>query len=143
MKFIKEFKEFAIKGNVVDLAVGVVIGAAFNKIVTSLVADLIMPPIGMLIAGIDFKDVKWEIGHAYIDAAGVKHDRTTINVGNFINTLIDFALIALAVFLLVKFINTLRRKEEAAPAEPAAPTTEEKLLTEIRDLLARQQGSRP
>ncbi|GAA3983528.1 large-conductance mechanosensitive channel protein MscL [Mucilaginibacter dorajii] len=133
MAVIKEFKEFAMRGNVVDLAVGVIIGAAFGKIVTSLVADIIMPPIGMLTGGIDFKDLK------YVLKPGVgKTPETAINYGLFINNVIDFLIVAFCIFLIVKGINTLKKKEEAAPAAPAEPTKEEVLLTEIRDLLAKK-----
>ncbi|UKJ06621.1 large-conductance mechanosensitive channel protein MscL [Solitalea lacus] len=133
MGFIKEFKEFAMKGNVIDLAVGVVIGGAFGKIVTSLVDDIIMPPIGYLIGGFDFKGIKVVLKDAILDAAGnVSSPEVAINIGNFIQVFIQFMIIAFAIFLAVKAINTLRKKEEAAPA---APTPTETLLTEIRDVL--------
>lgn len=138
MSVIKEFKEFAVKGNVVDLAVGVIIGAAFGKIVTSLVNDVIMPPIGYITGGIDFKNIKIFIKHG--DAAKKIPD-VTINIGNFINTAIEFLIIAFCVFLIVKAINSLKRPEEAPAAAPApdpVPTKEEVLLTEIRDLLAKK-----
>ncbi len=131
MAIVKEFKEFAMRGNVVDLAVGVIIGAAFGKIVTSLVADIIMPPIGMITGGIDFKDLKY-----VLKPAVGKVPETAINYGLFINNVIDFLIVAFCIFLIVKGINTLKKKEEAAPAAPAEPTKEEVLLTEIRDLLA-------
>ena len=136
-KFINEFKEFAVKGNAVDMAVGVIIGGAFGKIVTSIVNDIIMPPIGWLIGGVNFSDLKCElptvkIGEEELAAA-------TINYGGFIQTIIDFTIIAFCVFLLVKGINKLAKKkkkeEEKAPAAPPAPSKEELLLTEIRDLL--------
>lgn len=133
MAFIKEFKEFAMRGNVVDMAVGVVIGGAFGKITTSLVNDVIMPPIGMMLGKIDFKDLKLTLVEATDTAAGV-----SINYGMFINTIIDFTLVAFALFLVIKAMNTMKRKEAAAPAAPAAPpppSNEEKLLGEIRDLL--------
>jgi large conductance mechanosensitive channel len=133
MAIVKEFKEFAMRGNVVDLAVGVIIGAAFGKIVTSLVADIIMPPIGMVTGGIDFKDLKYVLKPA-VD----KTPETAINYGLFINNVIDFLIVAFCIFLIVKGINTLKKKEEAAPAVPPEPTKEELLLTEIRDLLAKK-----
>lgn len=133
MAIVKEFKEFAMRGNVVDLAVGVIIGAAFGKIVTSLVADIIMPPIGMVTGGIDFKDLKYVLKPA-VD----KTPETAINYGMFINNVIDFLIVAFCIFLIVKGINTLKKKEEAAPAAPPEPTKEEILLTEIRDLLAKK-----
>jgi large conductance mechanosensitive channel len=133
MAIVKEFKEFAMRGNVVDLAVGVIIGAAFGKIVTSLVADIIMPPIGVATGGIDFKDLKY-----VLKPAVGKVPETAINYGLFINNVIDFVIVAFCIFLIVKGINTLKKKEEAAPAAPAEPTKEELLLTEIRDLLAKK-----
>lgn len=130
MGMIKEFKEFAMRGNVVDLAVGVIIGGAFGKITTSMVNDIIMPPIGWLLGKVDFKDLKITLIEASEGVAAV-----TINYGAFINTLIDFVLVAFALFLVIKAMNTIKRKEEAAPATPPAPTAQEKLLVEIRDLL--------
>ncbi|MCO5946870.1 large-conductance mechanosensitive channel protein MscL [Mucilaginibacter flavidus] len=134
MAIIKEFKEFAMRGNVVDLAVGVIIGAAFGKIVTSLVTDVIMPPIGYVTGGIDFKNLKVMIkpGDPTKKIADV-----SINYGNFINTFIEFLIIAFCIFMVVKAINSLKKPEEApAPAPDPGPTKEEVLLTEIRDLLA-------
>lgn len=133
MAIVKEFKEFAMRGNVVDLAVGVIIGAAFGKIVTSLVSDIIMPPIGMVTGGIDFKDLKYVLKPA-VD----KTPETAINYGLFINNVIDFIIVAFCIFLIVKGINSLKKKEEAAPTAPPEPTKEEILLTEIRDLLAKK-----
>lgn len=135
MGMVQEFKEFAMRGSVVDLAVGVVIGAAFGKIVTVLVDKIIMPPIGMLIGGVDFS--KWVIPlkEASVDAAGTAVPAVAIGIGDFLNTIIQFIIVALAIFMAVKAISRLRRKEAEAPAAPPAPTTEEKLLTEIRDLL--------
>lgn len=134
MAIVKEFREFAMRGNVVDLAVGVIIGAAFGKIVTSLVNDVIMPPIGYLTGGIDFKNLKIFIKHG--DPAKKIAD-VTINYGNFINTVIEFLIVAFCIFIMVKAINSLRKQEEApAPAAEPEPTKEEVLLTEIRDLLA-------
>ncbi|MGY3229227.1 large conductance mechanosensitive channel [Luteibacter sp. HA06] len=134
MSFVAEFKKFALRGNVVDLAVGVVIGAAFGKIVTSLVENIIMPPIGWLIGGIDFSDYKWVLKPA--DAVAKKAE-VAIQYGLFINVLIQFFIVAAAIFLVVKAINRLTRREEEAPAAPAADVV---LLTEIRDLLRSQQG---
>lgn len=131
MSMIKEFREFAVKGNVVDMAVGVVIGAAFGKIVSSLVADLIMPPLGLVIGGINFTNLKLTLSEASEGKAAV-----TWNYGSFLQTILDFLIIAWAIFLLVKGVNRLRRKEEAAtPPAPAAPAPEIQLLTEIRDAL--------
>jgi large conductance mechanosensitive channel len=134
MSFVAEFKQFALRGNVVDLAVGVVIGAAFGKIVTSLVDNIIMPPIGWLIGGIDFSDWKWVLKPA--DAIAKKAE-VAIQYGVFINVLIQFLIVAVAIFMVVKAINRLTRREEEAPAAPAADVV---LLTEIRDLLRSQQG---
>jgi large conductance mechanosensitive channel len=131
MKMLQEFKAFAMRGNVVDLAVGIIIGGAFGKIVSSVVNDLIMPPIGVLIGGVDFKDLKITIVEAAGDAAAV-----TINYGNFIQNVVDFLIIAFAIFMIVKGMNRMQKKEEApAPAAPPEPSNEEKLLAEIRDLL--------
>ncbi|WP_266170691.1 large-conductance mechanosensitive channel protein MscL [Dyella subtropica] len=132
MSMIKEFKEFAMRGNVIDLAVGVVIGGAFGKIVTSLVDQIIMPPIGVLTGGIDFSAMKWVLKPA--DDSDPKHKiaEVAIQYGAFINVMIQFVIIAFTIFLVVKAINRLTRKQQAAP--PAPPATEV-LLTEIRDLL--------
>lgn len=128
MGMLKEFREFAVKGNVVDMAVGIIIGAAFGKIVNSLVNDVIMPPLGLAIGGMDFSDLKVVISSGHTPPVEIKY-------GLFINTTVDFIIVAVAVFLLVKGVNALRRRQEAAPAAPAAPTAQEKLLSEIRDLL--------
>jgi large conductance mechanosensitive channel len=130
MGMLKEFKEFAIKGNAIDMAVGIVIGAAFGKVISSLVADVFMPPIGILVGGVDFTDLAIPLNGATGDAPAV-----TINYGNFIQTLVDFTIIAFAIFMAVKLINSLKRKETAAPAVIPEPSREELLLTEIRDLL--------
>ncbi|WP_194774270.1 large-conductance mechanosensitive channel protein MscL [Pararhodonellum marinum] len=135
MGFIKEFKEFAVKGNVVDLAVAVIIGGAFGRIVTSFVADIVMPPIGLLLGGMDFADLRMILQDAYVDASGTEIPEVSINYGAFIKVVVDFLIIAFVIFLAIKGINNLKRKEEAAPAAPPAPTNEEVLLTEIRDLL--------
>ena len=128
MSFFGEFKAFAMRGNVIDLAVGVVIGAAFGKIVTSLVDQMIMPPIGLLIGGVDFSSYKWVLQAAGADGKG----EVAIQFGAFLNTVIQFAIVALAIFLVVKLMNRLIRKQEDAPAPPAPDVV---LLTEIRDLL--------
>lgn len=135
--FLKEFKEFAVKGNVMDMAVGVVIGTAFGKIISSAVSDVIMPPIGLLVGGVNFTDIKLEIKAASLDTLGKLVPPVTLNVGNFIQAVVDFAIVAFAVFLIVKGANALRqgmtRAEEKNPApEPAAELV---LLAEIRDLL--------
>ena len=130
MSVIKEFREFAVKGNVVDMAVGIIIGAAFGKIVNSMVSDVLMPPLGMAIGGVDFSKLS-VILKSPLNPTAVPVE---IKYGMFINTVVDFAIVALAVFLIVKGINAIRRKQEAAAPAPA-PTAQEKLLTEIRDLL--------
>ena len=130
MSIIKEFKEFAVKGNVVDMAVGIIIGAAFGRIVSSIVADVVMPPIGVLLGGVDFTNLAFTVKEAAGNAPAV-----VISYGKFIQTVIDFAIIAFAIFILVKGINSLKRKEEEAPKPPPEPTAQEVLLTEIRDLL--------
>ncbi|QNF31696.1 large-conductance mechanosensitive channel protein MscL [Adhaeribacter swui] len=134
MSLLSEFKQFAVKGNVIDLAVGIIIGAAFGKIVTSLVNDILMPPIGLAIGGIDFKDLKYVLSEPIMEGGKVITEGASINYGNFIQSLVDFFIIALAIFALVKVINAMKRKEEAAPATPT-PTKEELLLTDIRDIL--------
>jgi large conductance mechanosensitive channel len=131
MKLVDEFKTFAMKGNVVDLAIGIIIGAAFGKIVSSMVADIIMPPLGLLIGGVNFTDLKVVLKTA-VDAT---HPAVTWNYGNFLQVAFDFLIVAFAVFFVIKAIVASKRKEEAAPAAPPAPTKEEILLTEIRDLL--------
>lgn len=130
MSMIQEFKTFAMRGNVVDLAVGIVIGGAFGKIVSSLVTDVIMPPIGVMMGGVDFSSLAITLKEAVGDTPAV-----AIKYGLFINTIIDFVIIAFAIFLLVKAMNSMKKKEAAAPAPPPAPAKEELLLTEIRDLL--------
>ncbi|KGE15526.1 MULTISPECIES: large-conductance mechanosensitive channel protein MscL [Sphingobacterium] len=132
MGFFKEFKEFAMRGSVVDLAVGVVIGGAFGKIVTSLVNDIIMPPIGVVTGGVDFSNLKYVLTAAN-EQAGV--EEVAINYGTFVNVVIQFIIVAFCIFLVIKGLNSLKKKEEAAPAAPAAPSKEEVLLTEIRDIL--------
>ena len=137
-KFLTEFKEFAVKGNAVDMAVGVIIGGAFGKIVSSLVDDVIMPPIGWLIGGVNFSDLKVTLPAEKI-AGGIELQAATINYGNFIQTLIDFIIIAFCIFLMIKGLNTLmRKKKDEAPTKPAEPSDEVKLLTEIRDELKKK-----
>lgn len=132
---IQEFKEFASKGNVVDLAVGIIIGGAFGKIVSSLVSDILMPPIGWLVGGLNFSDLKIELKAPMIDTAGNVITRVvTINYGAFIQTTVDFIIIAFAVFMVVKLVNSMKRKEEEK-TEPPKPSNQELLLMEIRDLL--------
>lgn len=123
MSFVKEFKDFAVKGNVMDMAVGVIIGGAFGKIVSSLVNDIIMPLIGILTGGIDFKDISIQVGSA------------TVKYGLFLQNVIDFFIIAICIFTMIKAMNSLSKKKEEKPAAPAGPTEEQKLLGEIRDLL--------
>lgn len=130
MGMMQEFKEFAVKGNAVDMAVGIIVGAAFGKIVSSVVADVVMPPIGLMMGGVDFTDLAFTLKAAVGDTPAV-----TLNYGKFVQTVIDFVIIAFAVFMLVKGINSLKRKEEEKPAAPPEPSKEEVLLTEIRDLL--------
>ena len=130
MSILQEFKEFAVKGNVVDLAVGIIIGGAFGKIVSSFVADVIMPPIGVLVGGVDFSDLAVTLKAAVGETPAV-----TLNYGNFIQSLVDFTIVAFAIFMMIKLINRLKRKEEVAPEAEPAPSKEELLLTEIRDLL--------
>ena len=127
---MKEFKSFAMRGNVMDMAVGIVIGAAFGKIVSSFVVDVLMPPIGLLLGGVDFSKIVWTLKDATETTKAV-----TMNVGVFINTIIDFIIIAFAIFMVVKGMNNLKKKEEEKPAAPPASTKEEVLLTEIRDAL--------
>jgi large conductance mechanosensitive channel len=137
MGIVKEFKQFAMKGNVVDMAVGIIIGAAFGKIVSSLVADVIMPPIGMLIGGITFTDIVISLRHAVTDPATGKIIKEAVNLklGNFLQTVFDFLIVAFAIFMMIKGMNRMKKKEEETPAAPTEPTAQEKLLTEIRDLL--------
>jgi len=130
MSMITEFRDFAMRGNVVDLAVGVVIGGAFKSVVTSFTGDILMPPIGMFTGGVDFSDLVLTLKKATESAEAV-----TVNYGVFINTIIDFLIIAFAIFLVVKAMNAAKKKEEAAPDAPAKPSKEEVLLTEIRDAL--------
>ena len=132
MSMMSEFREFAMRGNVVDMAVGIVIGGAFGKIVSSFVNDVLMPPIGMAIGGVDFSGLSVVLKEATDEAAAV-----TLNYGAFIQTVVDFVIIAFAIFMVVKAMNSMKKKEEAAPPPPPKPSAEETLLTEIRDLLKR------
>jgi large conductance mechanosensitive channel len=134
MSILSEFKAFAVKGNVVDMAVGIIIGAAFGKIVSSFVGDVVMPPIGLLIGGVDFSDLAITLKAAEGDIPAVM-----LSYGKFIQTVLDFVIVAFAIFMGVKVINKLKREEAEAPAAPPVPTAEEVLLTEIRDLLKNQQ----
>jgi len=127
---IKEFKEFAMRGNVVDMAVGIVIGAAFGKIVSSFVSDVLMPPIGMLLGGVDFSNLMITLKGAVGETPAV-----VVKYGQFINTVLDFVIVAFAIFMVVKGMNAMKKKEEEAPAAPPKPSNEELLLTEIRDSL--------
>ncbi|HBB77749.1 large-conductance mechanosensitive channel [Stutzerimonas xanthomarina] len=136
MSFLSEFKTFAVRGNVIDMAVGIIVGAAFGKIVSSFVDGVVMPPLGLLIGGVDFSDLAIVLKEAVGDAPAV-----TLNYGMFIQTVVDFVIIAFAIFLAIKAINTLKRQEAEAPSAPPAPTKEEVLLTEIRDLLKEQNRS--
>jgi large conductance mechanosensitive channel len=138
---LKEFKEFAMRGNVMDMAVGIIIGAAFGKIVTSLVNDVVMPPIGLLMGNVDFGDLFVNLtrsGEYASVAAAEAAGAPIIKYGMFINTVLDFVIVAFAIFLLIRALNKLRKKQEAAPAPPPGPTVEQKLLGEIRDLLKAQ-----
>ena len=133
MGVLAEFREFAVRGSVVDLAVGVIIGASFGKIVTSLVDDVIMPPVGLLLGNVDFSKLEWVLRPENPATGAI--EKVAIGYGAFINTLLQFLIVAFVVFLLVKAINRLRRQEAASPEAPAAPTPTEALLTEIRDEL--------
>ncbi len=130
MGMLKEFKEFAVKGNMVDMAVGIIIGAAFGKIVSSLVKDVIMPAVGVMVGGVDFSNLAYTLQEA---KEGV--EAVTIKYGAFIQTIIDFLIVAMAIFVAVKVINSMKKKEEEAPSAPPKPSNEEVLLGEIRDLL--------
>lgn len=134
---LKEFKDFAMRGNVVDMAVGIIIGAAFGKIVTSLVNDVVMPPIGLILGGVDFSDLFVDLslaGHQTIAAAEAA-GAPILKYGLFINTVIDFTIVAFAIFMVIKGMNKLKKQQETAPPPPPGPSAEEKLLAEIRDLL--------
>ena len=130
MSMIKEFREFAMRGNVIDMAVGIVIGAAFGKIVSSFVNDVLMPPLGVALGGMNFTGLVLTLKAASADVAAV-----TLNYGTFIQTLLDFLIVAFAIFMVIKAMNSLKKKEQETPAAPPQPSAEEVLLTEIRDLL--------
>ena len=132
---MKEFKEFAVKGNVVDMAIGVVIGGAFGKIVSSLVSDIIMPLISAATGGLNFTNWKWVIRQAVMDGETIVKPELSVTWGNFLQVIFDFIIIAFCIFLVVKGMNKMKKKEEPAPAAPAEPSEDIKLLTEIRDLL--------
>lgn len=140
---LDEFKQFAMRGNVLDMAVGIIIGGAFGKIVSSIVSDVIMPPVGLLVGGVNFTDLKITIKQQILDAAGtVIAPAVTINYGNFIQVTFDFIIIAFAIFMLIKGMNNINRKKEAAPAAPATPPPPPEgiqLLKEIRDLLKKEK----
>ena len=130
MSFMSEFKSFAMRGNVVDMAVGIIIGGAFGKIVSSFVNDILMPPLGMAIGGVDFSELAVTLKEASGEAAAV-----TLNYGSFIQTVVDFVIIAMAIFVAIKAMNSMQKQEEEKPAEPPKPSAEVQLLTEIRDAL--------
>ncbi|HHG86647.1 MAG TPA: large-conductance mechanosensitive channel protein MscL [Bacteroidetes bacterium] len=141
MGMMKEFKEFAMRGNVIDMAVGIVIGGAFGKIVSSFVADVIMPPIGQMMGGVDFKQLKYILQEAVMEGEKVATAEVAIRWGSFVQTLIDFVIIAFAIFMVVRAMNNMKKKEEVAPEAPAAPpepSKEELLLAEIRDELRKR-----
>ena len=135
MGFVKEFKEFAMRGNVLDMAIGIVIGDAFGKIVSSFVADLITPPLGLLIGGVNFSDLKIVLKQAVMQGEEVISPEVVLGYGNFIQVIFDFLIIAFAIFMLLKAVNKFKRKKEEVPEAPAAPPADVQLLTEIRDLL--------
>ncbi|MCK9628940.1 MAG: large-conductance mechanosensitive channel protein MscL [Bacteroidales bacterium] len=142
MKIIDEFKQFAMRGNVVDMAVGIIIGGAFGKIVSSLVSDILMPPLGLMIGGVNFTDLKITIKQAAIDASGAMTPPVTINYGNLVQVIFDFLIVAFAIFMMIKLMNRLNRRKEEVPAAQATPppTPEDiTLLREIRDLLNKQK----
>ncbi len=139
MKWLNEFKAFAMRGNVLDMAIGIIIGGAFGKIVSSLVADVIMPPLGLLVGGVNFTEWKIPLHQAIIEAGTVIKPAVTLNIGNFIQTIFDFTIIAFSIFLLIKAVNRVNQKKEEAA--PPAPTKEETLLTEIRDILKNNTGN--
>ena len=137
MKMLDEFKAFAMRGNVVDMAVGIIIGGAFGKIISSFVSDVLMPPLGLLLGGLDFKDMMYVMKEAVMQGEEIIVPAVTVNYGLFIQNIIDFLIIAFAIFMAIKAMNSMKRKEEVAEevAAPPAPTKEEELLAEIRDLL--------
>jgi len=140
MSLIQEFKAFAMRGNVVDMAVGIIIGGAFGKIVGSLVTDVIMPPIGILLGNVDFSQLAIVLKKEGIDAAGKAIPPVTLGYGLFINTIINFLIVAVAIFAMIKLMNKLKKKEAAAPTLPPEPSAQEKLLNEIRDILSSKKA---
>jgi large conductance mechanosensitive channel len=130
MSLIKEFKDFAVRGNVIDMAVGIIIGGAFGKIVSSFVSDVVMPPVGVLLGGVDFAKLSVTVKEATETAEAVK-----VNYGAFLNTIVDFVIVAFVIFMVIKAINKMKKKEEEKPSAPPVPSKQEILLTEIRDLL--------
>lgn len=138
-KFLSDFKAFAMRGNVIDMAVGVIIGGAFGKIVSSMVDDLIMPVIGVITGGMDFKDMKYVLQNATTGADGVVKDAVTINYGMFIQNVVDFLIIAFCIFMAIRVVQKFHKQEQAKADEPAAPDPNTELLTEIRDLLKEQK----
>ena len=139
MGILKEFKEFAMRGNVIDMAVGVIIGSAFGKIVSSLVADIIMPPIGVLIGGVHFSELSLILKKPVIENGVQTVTAVTLNYGNFLQTTFDFLIISFCIFMFIKGLNSFKKKPESKPATPPEPSNEEKLLMEIRDLLKEKQ----
>lgn len=135
MGLLQEFKKFALKGNVIDLAVAVIIGAAFGKIVSSLVNDIIMPPIGLALGGVNFKELMYVLQEASVSPEGVETAAVAIRYGNFLQMVVDFTIIAFVIFMAIRTMNNLKKKEEVKPTPPPAPSKEELLLTEIRDIL--------
>jgi len=138
MSLLKEFKDFAVRGNVIDLAVAVIIGGAFGKIIASLVADVIMPPIGLLVGGVNFTDLKWEMKAAEV-VDGINKAPVTMNYGSFLQITFDFIIVAFVIFMVIKSINKFGKKKEEIPTPSATPSNEELLLTEIRDLLKKNK----
>ena len=138
MSLLKEFKDFAVRGNVIDLAVAVIIGGAFGKIIASLVADVIMPPIGLLVGGVNFTDLKWEMKAAEV-VDGINKAPVTMNYGSFLQITFDFIIVAFVIFMVIKSINKFGKKKEEIPTTSATPSNEELLLTEIRDLLKKNK----
>ena len=139
-KMFDEFKAFAMRGNVVDMAVGIIIGGAFGKIVSSLVSDVVMPPLGVVLGGMNFKDLKWTLQEARVDAVGaVVSPSVTLNYGQFLQSTVDFVIVAFAIFIMVKAMTAMKKKEAAAPTlPPPPPSNQEVLLTEIRDILKKK-----
>ena len=138
-KFLGEFKTFAMRGNVMDMAIGIILGGAFGKIVSSLVSDLFMPLLGVVIGGVNFTDLNITLKEAFVDNLGTVVPAVTVNYGTFIQTIFDFIVITFCIFLMIKGLNRLSRKKEEEPEEPQEPSEEVKLLSEIRDLLSKEK----